>query len=129
MRHESFRHGIRARILSSRCDPQYRMAASPHSAIRSESPELRHDDSLASKRKYEAETSSDQKIPKKKRRRRKKDTVEFAEVDNGINLAISKMNKCLLADHIARKTKRFAPDLSSIELEDRRIAGGCGCCS
>lgn len=41
----------------------------------------------------------------------------------GINLAIAKLDSRLLADYVAKRMKRFSPDLSLVELEDRYIPG------
>jgi len=47
----------------------------------------------------------------------------YADLDeeNGINPAIGKMDPSLLADFIARQTKKHEPELSVVELEDRRV--------
>ena len=41
----------------------------------------------------------------------------------GLNLAIGKLDSRLLADYVAQRTKRFATDLSHVELEDEHIPG------
>ena len=49
------------------------------------------------------------------------------DMDRGLNLAITKLDNRLLADYVAKRTKRFCPDLSLVELEDRYISGvSCG---
>lgn len=47
----------------------------------------------------------------------------YADLDeeNGLNPAIGKMDPSLLADFIARQTKKHEPELSVVELEDRRV--------
>lgn len=45
------------------------------------------------------------------------------DLEHGVNFAVGNMDKHLLADHIARQTKRFLPELSPVELEDLRIPG------
>ncbi len=45
------------------------------------------------------------------------------DLDQGLNLAIAKLDNRLLADYIAKRTKRFFPDLSLVELEDRYVSG------
>jgi protein CMS1 len=49
----------------------------------------------------------------------------YADIDeeNQINPAIGKMDVGLLADHVSRQTKKFEPELSVVELEDRRVPG------
>ncbi|KAL2353731.1 U3-containing 90S pre-ribosomal complex subunit-domain containing protein [Cryomyces antarcticus] len=39
----------------------------------------------------------------------------------GVNTAVAHMDSRLLADHVAQRTKRFEPELSLVELEDRYI--------
>ena len=45
------------------------------------------------------------------------------DLDQHLNLAIAKLDSRLIADYIAKQTKRFAPDLSLVELEERYISG------
>ena len=45
------------------------------------------------------------------------------DLDLGLNLAIAKLDNSLLADYVAKQTKRFFPNLSLVELEDRYIPG------
>ncbi|KAL9126217.1 MAG: hypothetical protein Q9175_007948 [Cornicularia normoerica] len=45
------------------------------------------------------------------------------DLDRGLNLAIAKLDNRLLADYVAKRTKRSFPDLSLVELEDRFISG------
>lgn len=40
-----------------------------------------------------------------------------------INPAIAQMDGPLLADHVARLTRRFEKDISLVEVEDKRIPG------
>lgn len=73
------------------------------------------------------EDNSELYEPKKKRRRNAKRKIllddESMELERGINTAISNMDSSLLADYVAQRTKRFAADLSAVELEDIRIPG------
>lgn len=66
-------------------------------------------------------------VPRKKKRTKakRKDIYEHETLDleNGINLAIGNMSSSMLADYVVQRTKRLAPDLSTLELEDRRIPG------
>jgi protein CMS1 len=41
----------------------------------------------------------------------------------GLNLAIGRMDGQLLVDHVAQRTKRFEPELSAVEIEDRYLPG------
>ena len=59
----------------------------------------------------------------KKSKRRNSDENDSLDIDRGLNLAIAKLDKRLSADYIAKRTKRFFPDLSLVELEDRYIPG------
>lgn len=59
----------------------------------------------------------------KNSKRRNSDDNYSLDVDRGLNLAIAKLDKRLSADYIAKRTKRFSPDLSLVELEDRYIPG------
>ena len=62
--------------------------------------------------------------PKRKRSQNSKSDEDCTlDVDRGLNLAIAKLNNQLLADYIALQTKRFFPDLSLVELEDKFISG------
>jgi hypothetical protein len=71
-------------------------------------------------------------IPKRKKKKkpRKSRNTDVADPDidleKGINLAIGRMDTNLLADHISQRTKRFAGDLTLLEMEEKRIPGTCG---
>lgn len=76
------------------------------------------------------ETSDNIQTVSKRAAKRKKKAVTagpsvFDEIDGDlhVNPAIARMDGALLADHIARQTKRFEKDISVVELEDRRIPG------
>ena len=58
-------------------------------------------------------------------KRRNSDETYSLDVDRGLNMAIAKLDKRLSADYIAKRAKRFFPDLSLVELEDRYIPGNC----
>lgn len=66
--------------------------------------------------------SARRKRPKKSKKS-KEDEDYNLDLDQGLNLAIAKLDNRLLADYIAKRTKRFFPDLSLVELEDRYISG------
>lgn len=76
--------------------------------------------------------ASTQKPRESKKRKRTLPKIyeenEMLDLETNINTAIGKMDSDLLADYIARSTKRFAGDLSLVELEDRRIPGMTSIC-
>lgn len=45
------------------------------------------------------------------------------DLEQGINTAIGQMDSRLLADWVAQQIRRFAPDLSMVELEDQYLPG------
>ena len=59
----------------------------------------------------------------KKSKKPKSDDDYNLDLDRGLNMAIAKLDNRLLADYVAKRTKRFSPDLSLVELEDRHISG------
>ncbi len=59
----------------------------------------------------------------KKSKKSKSDEDYNLDMSRGLNLAIAKLDNRLLADYVAKRTKRFCPDLSLVELEDRYISG------
>ena len=65
------------------------------------------------------------KGPKSKKRKRKSghDRDDDLDVHRNLNLAIGKMESRLLADYMMQRTKRFAPGLSLVELQDRVLPG------
>ena len=72
--------------------------------------------------------SDAQKALKKQKRKEKKSLKQLAERDDlddahSVNKSIGQMDGQMLADRIAQKSKRFEPDLSLVELEDRRLSG------
>ena len=75
------------------------------------------------KRKREVEEGRLPSSPRKIKRKKKKSRGQDNEIDaeNHLDLSISRLDPQLLADLIAKQTKRFEPQLSLIELEERRI--------
>ncbi|CAD6592940.1 MAG: hypothetical protein ASARMPRED_006854 [Alectoria sarmentosa] len=65
--------------------------------------------------------SEKRKQSKKSKEPKSVDDSNF-DMDRGLNLAIAKLDNRLLADYLAKRTTRFLPDLSLVELEDRRIS-------
>lgn len=66
---------------------------------------------------------------KKAKRRKARSGIQDQDLDldleRGLNLAIGRMDRGLLADYIAQRTKRFQSELSAVELEDLHIPGKC----
>ena len=61
-----------------------------------------------------------------KRRKTDKSPCELHQevnLKNSYDIAIGRMNSQLLADYIARQTKKFRGDLSTLELHDLAISG------
>lgn len=61
-----------------------------------------------------------------KRRKKSKPLFEphqDVNLEKSIDLAIGRMNSRLLADYVARQTKRFGSNLSPLELHDLTIPG------
>ena len=81
--------------------------------------------SSSPKRKRDTNESGRESIAKKpKKKKRSRSQQEDGNDPTGrIDLSISQLDPQLLADLLAKQTKRFAPDLSLVELEDRRIPG------
>ena len=48
---------------------------------------------------------------------------ESLDTEQGLNTALGKLDGRLLADYVAQRTKRFAPDMSMLEMEDRYLPG------
>lgn len=61
----------------------------------------------------------------KRKKRPKSGDLYHADVDveNSINPAIGKLDASMLVDLVLRQVKKFEPELSVVELEDRRIPG------
>lgn len=66
---------------------------------------------------------------KKAKKRKARPGIQDQDIDldlkRGLNLAIGKMDRGLLSDYIAQRTKRFWTDLSAVELMDLHIPGKC----
>lgn len=63
------------------------------------------------------------KPAKRKRAKIPKPIDEDLDLDQGLNFAIGKLDRHLLADYVAQRHKRFSPGLSIVELEDKHIPG------
>lgn len=75
----------------------------------------------SNKRKRDAEG----KKSAKRRKLKKPKDVHDEELDEelGVNHAIAHMDSRLMADHIAQRVRKFQPDLSLVEVEERYIPG------
>jgi hypothetical protein len=79
------------------------------------------------KRKRDDE-SHGKKAKKKKAFKQKPKDINDDDLDEelGLNLAIGRMDGQLLVDHVAQRTKKFEPELSTVEREDRYLPGTMG---
>lgn len=75
------------------------------------------------KRKHDDLEESKTARKKKKSKKSKVDDADTLDIELGVNTAIARFDSRLLADHVAQCTKRFEPDLSLVELEDKHIPG------
>lgn len=77
-----------------------------------------------SKRKRGEEEAKQSKRAKRRKNKKPKD-VDDEDLDEakGLNRSIGRMDSRLLADYMAQRTRRFEPDLSMVELEDRYVPG------
>lgn len=89
-----------------------------------------HDASSRSLKRKAAEVDDQPPLSKRAQKKKKsKRTADesslYTEVGEGqfINPTVGQMDGHLIADYIGRQIKRFEPDLSSIEFEERRIPG------
>ncbi|KAL9068191.1 MAG: hypothetical protein Q9157_006581 [Trypethelium eluteriae] len=76
------------------------------------------------KRKRETEQAVSKKRAMKRKQKPKSSLAGDLNLDAsaGVNEAIGHMDSSLLADYVAQSIRRFEPDLTSIELEDRYIS-------
>jgi protein CMS1 len=65
---------------------------------------------------------------KKNRRNKKPSDIHEDDLDEelGVNLAIGKMDGNLLVNYVARRTKKFEPNMSTVELDDLYLPGAIG---
>lgn len=97
----------------------------PATFIRPQSPSL-----MAKRKRNDGEdhdleaviVNSEKRKKSKKSKKSKSDDDYDLDLDRGLNLTIAKLDNHLLADYVAKRTKRFSPDLSLVELEDRHIS-------
>ena len=62
---------------------------------------------------------------RRKREKRSQASNDYEQLDEklGLNTALGKLTPDGLADYIARLTKRFEKDATSVELQDHRVPG------
>lgn len=62
---------------------------------------------------------------KKSRRNKKPNDIRDDDLDEelGLNLALGRMEAQILVDYVARRTKKFEPDLSTMELDELYLPG------
>ncbi|KAI9798533.1 MAG: hypothetical protein M1825_005314 [Sarcosagium campestre] len=83
--------------------------------------------SSSKKRKASNDHDHTKDAPERRKKAKSKKTKssndDHLDLDAGLNTAFAAMNPPLVADFLAQKTRRFEPDLSAPEQEDRRIPG------
>jgi protein CMS1 len=80
------------------------------------------------KRKRDDDSHGKKAKKKKKAFKQKPKDINDDDLDEelGLNLAIGRMDGQLLVDHVAQRTKKFEPELSTVEREDRYLPGTMG---
>lgn len=80
---------------------------------------------VSGKRKRQNGSEAAVKKSAKRRKLKKPVDVQDAALDGelGVNHAIAHMDSALMADHIAKRTKRFQPELSLVEFDDSNVPG------
>ncbi|KAF4309539.1 replication regulator protein [Botryosphaeria dothidea] len=73
------------------------------------------------KRRREEDSKQSKRAKRRKNKKPKNIDDEDLNEEFGLNLAVARMDSQLLADYMAQRTKRFEPDLSMVELEDRYV--------
>lgn len=78
--------------------------------------------SKAKSKKRKVQDGSQPARAKKQKASKYDEDEELLDLEAGVNTAFVRMDPQLLADHVARQTKRFGTDLSSVELSDLYIS-------
>ncbi|KAK2600728.1 hypothetical protein N8I77_010240 [Diaporthe amygdali] len=78
--------------------------------------------SKAKSKKRKAQDDSQPASAKKQKASKYEEDEGLLDLEAGVNTAFVRMDPQLLADHVARQTKRFGSDLSSVELSDLYIS-------
>lgn len=73
------------------------------------------------KRNRDEEDVGTKSSKRKKKARRKITADEIFDEELGVNTAIGQMDSQLLVDYVAKQTKKFEPNISAVEMEDRYI--------
>ena len=60
---------------------------------------------------------------RKQKRRRRHDAARDLDESNGVNTSLARFDPQLIADLLAKQTRRFQPDLSTPEAEELRVPG------
>lgn len=79
--------------------------------------------STSKKRKRKGDSAHISKKAAKQTKFKKPNEEDELDLEARMNSAFSHMDSQLLADYVAQRTKRYEDELSSIELEDKYIAG------
>ncbi|KIW03904.1 uncharacterized protein PV09_04747 [Verruconis gallopava] len=71
-------------------------------------------------KKRKRNNDSEARKEKKRRRNKKPNDIHEDDLDEelGVNLAIGRMDGDLMVNYVARRTKKFEPDLSPVELDE-----------
>jgi len=79
-------------------------------------------DNLSSSRKRNRDVEEvSTKSSKRKKARRKITSEEIFDEELGVNTTIGQMDSQLLVDYVAKRTKKFEPKISAVEMENRYI--------
>ena len=81
------------------------------------------EDNLPSNRKRnrDDEEAGTKSSKRKKKARHKITAEEIFDEELGVNTVIGQMDSQLLVDYVAKRTKKFEPNISAVEMEDRYI--------
>ncbi|KUI62614.1 Protein cms1 [Cytospora mali] len=74
------------------------------------------------KRKAQGDSQAIQNPTKKAKASKHDQDDSLLDLEAGVNTAVTRMDPQLMADHVARQTKRFGTDLSPVELSDLYIS-------
>ena len=61
--------------------------------------------------------------PRKRRHKHRKFAGADIDSNAGLNLALGRLDRYLLADYLSEKTKQYDGSLTSIEMKEKRIPG------
>ena len=78
---------------------------------------------MSNLKRKSADSSAPEVSKKKKKSGKHSAEDEFLDTELGLNTLFARMDNQLVADYLAQKTSRFAPDLSNVELSDITISG------